>query len=142
MPDTAPLLNNSNIKFLIGTRCTIDDMVIVPLLKPAPFGVAKVVSVDADKLTLQWYTAKGNSATTPWFPMWRAAKGNSIYANITRRCPKDTPYTSEGDQMIITQPDIALHSFKLTKGNKLSDDILDECSANLDIWWKRKRPPK
>ena len=80
-------------------------------------------------IEIQSYSANNFQTASPFIPLWWDGK-----EKYRAEKPKDVlhePYTD----MEITQADIALHSFQLTKSQRLPKVIIDECKINSDIWW-------
>ena len=122
----------------MGTWCDAGELFIVPLAKPWPFGVCKALSTTSDgKVVYQWYTPDSYAATKPFKPMW--VNGLKTYAANKPQAKSHKPYTGTEAELEITQEDIAIHGFTLTKGGCIPDKILDICSQHPDIAWARKK---
>ena len=139
-PSTSPELDRGEPSaFERGTPCAEGSMAIIPLQKPWPFGLAKILSVSAaGDLTFQWYTAKGKSATTRFLPMWES--GRTRYNAKCKSAAAHKPYTNagEGDAMAAHQRDVVIHGFQLTPTGYLPKDVLDACREEASIWWPGK----
>ena len=111
----------------------------MPLTPPWPFGIGKVLKANDDgTIHFQWYRShKDYQTTSPILPVWW--DGSEGYRADKPRDDSHEPYTgsisNEDWSMEITQADLALHSFQLTKTNRLTKAILEECKKCSDIWW-------
>ena len=69
-------------------------LVIVPLLKPYPFGVAKLISCETEgDMNLQWLGNNTNNVKHDFLPGWRATKKSKPYYSMTSR--RTRPKTME-----------------------------------------------
>ena len=139
MPSTSPDLDTKDGRsFKIGSWCNTDDMVLIALEKPYPFGVGKILEADKDgRIEFQWFTSTHDTqATKPFLPMW--SDGQRTYAATAPSHEQHTPYTNLHDDMPITQTDIVLHGFLLSKSNRIPVEVLDECHDNPNVWWTRR----
>ena len=131
--------------YQIGSECAPDQLFIIPLTRPWPFGLARLISVrDDGSLHFQWYGTEGNggkSVATAYKPMWWT--GQEAYIADTKRERSHTPYTDEHEGDAMRQADICLHSFTLTDTARLPAAILKACATHADIWWQpRTRKPQ
>ena len=120
--------------------------VLVPLEKPYPFGVAKLLSHDKDgNLQLQWMGNKNNDVRGVYRLGWVSSKGTVYYAD-TPRALQDKPYTTDMDDIHMNQRDVLMHDFGFTPAGKLTQGILRAVADHPYVWWqpasmKRDNPP-
>jgi len=124
--------------YQIGSECQPDKLFIMPLTRPWPFGVARLISVRGDDtLHFQWYGTEGSggkSAVTAYKPMWWT--GKEAYIADSKREHYHEPYTDEHEGDTMTQTDICIHSFSLTGTSRIPSTVLKACAAHADIWWQ------
>ena len=124
---------------MIGSWCKPNQLFIVPLDKPWPFGVARTLKAHDDgKIDYQWFNTKGHQATKDFKPMWWSSTTKTSYSAHKPRNTSHVAYGSKESGVDITQHDIALHSFKLTPKGSLPKQILRACSEHPDIHWSSK----
>ena len=135
---TSPPENDATVG--VGTWCEAGELFIVPLVHPWPFGVCKALSTTSDgKVLYQWYTPNSYAATKSFKPMWIQRNKKTPYAAPQPKATTHRPYTGEEADMEITQGDILIHGFTLTKGGYVPEKVLDICSRHADIGWTRKK---
>ena len=133
---TSSELDVAEAPFVVGSWCEEGALFIVPLHKPYPFGLGKVLKASTDGcVEYQWYNTEGHSATRPFKPMWW--DGTASYDGH-KRSGMHVPYTGKEEGTVIRQGDIVMHGFALTKGGSLRKEVLAECSKSADIWWKKR----
>ena len=122
--------------FVVGAWCKEGDLFMVPLARPYPFGVGKVLKAyDDGRIRYQWYGAKGYGATEAYEPLWW--DGKRSYGG-RRKSKKHDPFEDEDAGIKIRQEDLVLHGFTMTKASRLREAVLDECARNADVWWQRR----
>ena len=136
---TSPLIDDKcKARYKIGTRCKPGDMIIIPTEQPWPFGIGKVIKTNNDDtLEVHWHNGTGYSATSKYKPMWHDGAKNKEYTATKPTHASHQPFTNTHEELIVKQTDISMHSFKLTEAGYIPKEVLDECSDNQDIWWKR-----
>jgi hypothetical protein len=111
-------------------------LVIVPLLKPYPFGVAKLISCEAEgDMKLQWLGNDNNNVKHDFLPGWRSTKRSKPYYSMTPRSASHKPYTTEDDGITMNQRDVLMHSFELTKNSRLPAPLLRAIARHPYVWW-------
>ena len=121
-------------------------LVVVPLLAPYPFGIAKLLSCDPDgDMVLQWL---GNSRDAPhgtfelgWLETAKRRSGAARrratthvhYADAPRR--GSVPYTTKSDDLCMNQRDVLIHGFELTSGGRLPAPLLRAIARHPYVWW-------
>ena len=121
------------------------SLVLVPLQRPYPFGVA--VMIDAAKngdLTLQWMGNASNNPEGTYEKGWLSKAGNVYYAAVPRSTV-DTPYQTCEEDIVLNQRDVLMHDFTLTPAGKLPQPLLRAVSDHPKVWWqpaKMKKSPK
>ena len=142
LPSTSPLLDSSDKPFKIGTWCDKDSLFIIPLTAPWPFGIGKVIKANDDgSIKYQWYRSENYQGTSPFKPMWW--NGKKGYAADKPSRNQDKPYDGDIEEeewdLKVTQNDIVMHSFELTRTGRVPKAVLDSCRANSDIWWPKAK---
>jgi hypothetical protein len=126
-------------KFQTGAWVEKGSLVLVPLEKPFPFGIAKLIECDSrGNLRMQWY---GNNKLHPegkYEPGWITPSGRKYYAK-TQETLDDKPYLTEDDGVLMHQRDVLLHDFELTKGERLPEALLEQIALHPLVWWAPKR---
>ena len=117
-------------------------LIIVPLLQPYPFGVAKLTRAHANgDIEYQWWGNDTDNIGKPYNPGWLSDKGKngerSLYYQQERRDDNHLPYVGHED-LPMTQKDIVVHSFKLAKSGKLPMVVLKAIDEDYRIWWTKK----
>lgn len=117
-------------------------MIIVPLLKPYPFGVAKLTLTTRDvKIEYQWWGNKENNVNGTYRPGWIGGKDERgepiIYYSTEKAHSSHQPYMGHVE-LPMQQKDIVLHSFELSGKQKLQKNILDVIDKDHRIWWSSK----
>jgi transposase-like protein len=134
---TSPNLDDHIKSFKIASWCEKEEMFIIPLKQPEPFGVCKAIQVlDNCRVEYQWYASQSNQPDQPFYPMWQNPKTKNTYMCKTRRHTDDLPYTCTQTGTPVKQKDILYCGFDLTKENKLPLDLIAACADNIAIWWK------
>ena len=116
-------------------------LVVVPLHKPYPFGIAKVLACDeSGNLHLQWLGNARDDILGSYTPGWREAGGDATYYASEARHENDMPYTTEMDSedLVMNQRDVLIHSFELTGTYKLPAPLLRAISRHPHVWWSHK----
>ena len=117
------------------------NIVIIPLLEPTPFGVARVTNCDTEgNLQLQWLANEDNDPKGTFLPGWTPPGKVLPYYSLTRRADIDVPYMAATDNIHMNQREVVLHSFTLEEDNTLPNALLKELSVNDSIWWEIKTP--
>lgn len=111
-------------------------LIVVPLERPYPFGIAKVLNTKTDgTLSLQWYGNKENSIKGSYLPGWTTPTKTSIYYAEEKKKTNHTPYTTSMDDISLNQRDVIMHDFELTKTNKLPAPLLRAIARDPYVWW-------
>ena len=115
-------------------------LVVVPLVEPHPFGIAKVISSDEKgKLLLQWLGNRDNKIQGPYETGWNASARSQYYATKPRN-ETHKPYTTTQDNVILNQRDVIMHGFELTKNKNLPAPLLRAIARNPLVWWSPGAP--
>jgi hypothetical protein len=123
-----------------GEWADTDALVVVPLGRPFPFGVAKVIRADAQgSLALQWYGNKNEDVRDTYLPGWK--NGAARYYAAQPKRAKHEAYMTTDDEVSIHQRDVVLHSFELTPSGKLPQPILRAIAEHPYVWWRPKGTP-
>ena len=133
-------------KYRTGEWVLPGSTVLVPLTRPYPFGITKMLNSDKDgNLTLQWMGNKYDDVKGEYLKGWVDSKGKTYYSDVPAKI-EHKPYTTTMDQIILNQRDILMHDFKLTPANKLPAPILRAIAQHPKVWWcpteRKKRPKK
>jgi hypothetical protein len=134
LPSTSPELDSPSRSFKIGTWCQPGSLFVIPLARPWPFGIGKVLTTEDDgTITFQWYSTIGFQANSNYLPSWwdGAAKYDAPEPNDISH----VPYTGVHEQMLLTQRDLIFHSFALTDSGYLLPQLREACSLHPLIWW-------
>jgi hypothetical protein len=111
-------------------------LVIVPLLKPYPFGVAKLLRCEAEgDMTLQWLGNDNNNVKHDFLPGWRATKRSKPYYSMTPHAASHKPYTTQDDGITMNQRDVLMHGFELTKNSRLPAPLVRAIARHPYVWW-------
>jgi hypothetical protein len=115
-------------------------LVVVPLGRPFPFGVAKVLRADAQgSLALQWYGNKVGDVRGALLPGWK--DGKARYYAVQPRKAKHEAYLTADDEVSVHQRDVVLHTFELTPSGKLPQPILRAVAEHPYVWWSPQETP-
>jgi hypothetical protein len=123
------------------------ELVVLPLCKPTPFGVAKVISCSNEgDLELQWLANVGDDPRGMFKQGWATQQGREIYYAQYQSHADHRPYMASDDNIAMNQRDVLLHSFKLTADQRLPPALITAISNHDCIWWsdeeaKQKRKP-
>jgi hypothetical protein len=129
---------------------TDSEMIISQLLPPWPMAVGKLIG--RNDLTFQWYTTlssrelkenegKGEKGAAPqyddplkaYLPCW--TDRDEVYSGPYPRQTHHEPYTSRHTKMELSQSDILIRDFNLTKNGYLPTPIIDKCIHHASIHW-------
>ena len=111
-------------------------LVVVPLVEPYPFGIAKVIDSSEDgALELQWWGNATNRTKGPYEPGWIGARGIYYAAQPERLSHK--PYTAAQEEVELNQRDIVMHGFELTSSGLLPEPLVRAIARNPLIWWNK-----
>ena len=114
-------------------------LVVVPLERPYPFGVAKVLSCDDEgDLKLQWYGNSADDIKSTFEPGWTTSKKGKAYYTVSKREAHHLPYTTCMDGITMNQRDVLIHSFQLTKSERLPAPLLRAIAKHPYVWWDPK----
>jgi hypothetical protein len=117
------------------------SLVIVPLLRPYPFGVAKLLSCDAEgNMELQWLSSDNGIVNQGFLPGWKATKRSKPYYSTTARASSHAPYTTQDDNIVMNQRDVLMHSFELTKTSCLPAPLIRAIARHPYVWWDPTAP--
>ena len=124
-----------------GEWVKVGELIVIPLLEPCPFGIAKVLSCTEDgDLTLQWYCNAQENIKGTYLPGWLTpARRNVYYAEAPREATHQ-PYTTAEEDFTMNQRDVLIHSFRLTKGNRVPAPLLRAIARHPLVWWKPQLP--
>ena len=113
-----------------------NSLVVVPLEKPYPFGVAKVLdSGENGDLVLQWLGNRNNEIRGRFELGWLTNKGKPYYAAVPKQIDHK-PYTANSDGVEMNQRDVLIHGFELSETGKLPKTMLRSISEHPNVWWK------
>ena len=113
-------------------------LVIVPLERPYPFGVAKLLDCDNEgNMTLQWLGNNADNVNKDFLPGWKphSRKRGKPYYSSTARHSKDKPYTTQDDGINMNQRDVLMHSFELTSNSRLPAPLVRAIARHPYVWW-------
>jgi hypothetical protein len=116
-------------------------LIIVPFLPPHPFGVAVLTKAFKDgNIEYQWWGNAADNIRQPQEPGWtssRSGRVEDVYYQQEARDPGDEPYAGHL-QVPMTQTNIVVHSFELTKNGKLPMVVLKAVDEDYRVWWTMK----
>jgi hypothetical protein len=119
-----------------GGWVSVGALVIVPLQKPYPFGVAKVVAcTDGGELQLHWLSNTQERPKGPYIPGWTTPNITKPYYAVAPRYPSHVPYTTEQDGFSMSQRTVLMHSFDLTDAGMLPEPMLRAIAKHPYVWW-------
>jgi hypothetical protein len=137
--DTSPDLDLDR-PYQRGEWAHAESLVIVPLGRPYPFGLGKILEVlDDGYLLIRWYGNESNAVRGTYLPGWKATgRGGrrTIYYADARRRTVDTPYMTGDDGLCLHQRDVCIHSFALTNALRLSMPLLRVIAGDPLVWWQ------
>ena len=143
---TSPDLDDNDTRsFKIASWCDTNEMFIIPLRRPEPFGVCRAIKAHRNcKVDYQWFASENNKPSNPFYPMWLNPATGNTYASKCKRHTLHKPFTCTDTKTPITQKDIIFCGFDLTN-DMLPNDLIVACGNHAAIWWKshdkkRKRP--
>jgi hypothetical protein len=116
-------------------------LVVVPLLQPYPFGIAKLLSCDADgNMELQWLGNNEDSTNGSFELGWLSPRKNSkpFYSNAAKA--GSLPYTTATDELHMNQRDVLMHGFELSRGGRLPAPLLRAIARHPYVWWDPVKP--
>jgi hypothetical protein len=114
-----------------------EELVIVPLREPSPFGLAKVIECDDDgNLELHWFANAADDPTGTFKPGWTAKTPFRPYYSTEKRKASHVRYMASMDEISMNQRDVLFHSFKLTASQQLSTNLLRAIGDHDCIWWQ------
>ena len=107
-----------------GGFAQVGELVIIPLWAPFNFGVARVLTANADgTLTFQWLANSSDNPRGNLQPGWMRNTAPQLYYSEQIKHPSHKPYTG-GDDVVVNQKQLILHGFQLTPGNKLPANVI------------------
>jgi hypothetical protein len=114
-------------------------LIIVPLLPPHPFGVAKLTKANRDgSIEFQWWTNEREDIRSTIQPGWISGQGKNgepiVYYHYERKDEGHPPFMGHVD-LPMTQKDIVVHSFELTAAKKVPMVVLKAVDEDYRIWW-------
>lgn len=115
-----------------------DSLVVVPLMKPYPFGIAKVLSTNDDgELELHWLGNTGDSPAGTYLPGWTTKVGSQTYYAVRPRHRTHSAFIADKDNSDISlnQHDVLIHGFELTRTKHLPAPLLRAIAAHPNVWW-------
>ena len=128
--------------YRMGEWASNNALIIIPLLQPYPFGVARLTKAHRDgAIDYQWWGNASNTTTGTYRPGW--IKGDSksgkqlIYYADAKREATHAPYYGQ-TEMPMTQKDIVVHSFELTRSHKMPIVVLKAIDQDYRVWWTMK----
>ena len=126
--------------FKCGEWVENDSLVIVPLVEPYPFGIAKVLhSSEKGKLELQWLGNASNNTKGPYDLGWKGPRG--FYYAPEPRKQSHKPYTAADDNVVLNQKDIVMHGFELTATGLAPEPLLRAIARSPLVWWDPQATP-
>ena len=111
---------------------------MVPLHRPYPFGIAKVLSCDAEgNLSLQWMGNAKDDVYGTYLPGWLTTVRRNAYYAESPKAPNHAPYmtTEDDEKLIMNQRDVLMHSFDLTPSQRLPAALLRAIARHPNVWW-------
>ena len=106
------------------------------LCRPTPFGVAEVINCSNEgDLELQWLANDGDNPRRMFKQGWTTQQGLDVYYAQERKHADHRPYMASGDNIVMNQRDVLLHSFKLTADQRLPPALITAISNHDCIWW-------
>ena len=130
--------------FQTGTWAAAGTLVVVPLDRPYPFGIGKVLQAAADgTLDIQWLGSTTNNIKGAFDLGWTTPRTLAPYYAATRRRDSHRPYrVAEDATVAFHQRDIVLHGFTLTAARRLPAPVLRAIAAHPDVWWDDTMAPR
>ena len=110
----------------------------MPLVKPYPFGIAKVRSTDDNgDLELQWLGNAKDSPTGTYLPGWTNKAGSQIYYAVKPRHWSHRAFIANEDNSDISlnQHDVLIHGFELSGTKHLPAPLLRAIATHPNVWW-------
>jgi transposase InsO family protein len=118
-----------------------DALVVVPLQRPYPFGVALVLGCDDEgDLTLQWLSNASFTVKGPYKKGWTPPKVKKAYYDDNKRFATHVPYTTTTDGFQMNQRDVLMHGFELTEAQMLPAPVLRAIAKHPYVWWDPTQP--
>jgi hypothetical protein len=122
-----------------GEWATEGVLIIVPLLPPHPFGVAKLVKANRDgSIEYQWLGNEREDIRGTLQPGWVSGHDKNanalVYYSAEPKTEDHPPYMGNRD-LPLHQKDIVVHSFELTGLQKVPMVVLRAIDEDYRIWW-------
>ena len=115
---------DSRRDYVQGGYAQEGDLIVVPLMKPFNFGVAKVTDTEASGVVhYQWLGNSTNNNESTFKLVWIRKDKSKVYYEDQKKHTDHIPYGDEGSVGVL-QENIVIHSFNLTEGYKLPANIL------------------
>ena len=114
-------------------------LVMIPLTRPYPFGIARVISADEDgRLELQWQGNTTDNPTGTYMPGWTTYSGSRIYYadKPKHRDHQKFLVSADNSDIQLSQYDVLIHGFELTGTKHLPAPLLRAIAAHPNVWWK------
>ena len=119
-----------------GGWVPVGALVVVPLQKPCPFGVARVIAcTDEGDLQMQWLSNAQGRPKGPYAPGWTPPTITKPYYATTPKYPSHVPYTTDLDGFCMSQREVLMHSFELTEAGMLPEPVLRAIAKHPYVWW-------
>lgn len=111
-------------------------LVIVPLLQPHPFGIAKIISCTTDgDLELQWLGNNTDNTNGKFLPGWTPPRTLKPYFAPGSKSQHHVPYLTSRDGIYMNQRDVLMHGFELTDSKQLPAPLLRAIGKHPEVWW-------
>jgi hypothetical protein len=129
-----------------GSWVADGSLVVVPLLEPYPFGIARLLKCEEDgEMLLQWMGNARDFVTGTFEPGWvykdsRRRTSGTIYYRATADRSSHEPYTTAMDDLTMNQRDVLIHGFELTASGHLPAPLLRAIARHPYIWWDPQAP--
>ena len=129
---------DGNQGYRTGDWAQKGELIIVPLERPYPFGIACITEAPPNgQISYQWYGNIDNKVEGIIKPGWLDANGKIYYAD-KKKCSSHRPY--EGQETTpMHQRDIVIHDFKLTQRGHLSTNVLRAIAEHPNVWWRPEK---
>ena len=125
-----------------GSWVTDGSLVVVPLERPYPFGIALLLSSGEDgAMRLQWLGNRDDSLTGTLEPGWKHRGGRGVaHYSTTAPTVAHVPYTTAMDDLHMNQRDVLIHGFELTASGHLPAPLLRAIAKHPYVWWDPTAP--
>lgn len=115
----------------------IPEQALVLVRMEGGFSVGKLLRRDGEHLILQWYSGMAQSLTGgPYKPGWLRTDGCAVWTTEPKKtegCHRCTPYKNTDSETVLTDADVLMHSFRLTKSHQLPAGVLRKALIDVGL---------